>query len=209
MNDLTTTTENEVSANDPAAAYRNLADEAGGGGDFLKFKKGKFVKGSNDEEAPLGTRYAVNMIGLERGYIKFSVEPPEKRMARPSEPKITRESLGETDDSLWEKDDNGNPQDPWTPTWEIPLRDIGTGEELVFATSSTGGINALGRLCSAYVNRLAMGGHAVPIIALGASSYKHKRFGDVDVPTLRILSWQKEEDLVAGKADGLDDQIPF
>lgn len=211
MNELRISTENEVRKTlDLATAYLDIGDQVGSGDDFLKFKRGKFFKGADEQEVAHGTRFAANMRDLQMGFIKFVPEsPPEKAMARPGQSPVQRESLGDTDEAQWERDDNGVAKDPWTPAWELPLKDLATGEELVFSTSSAGGINALGRLSKAYGNRLAMAGHAVPIVELGASSYRHKRFGDVDVPTLRIVAWQKEEDLVAGKAEGLDDSIPF
>jgi hypothetical protein len=212
MNVLTSNTKQEIAkTQDLAAAYRDIGDQAGSGEDFLKFKRGKFVKGADDQEVAHGMRFAANMRDLQMGFIKFVPEtPPEKAMARPGQPRVQREALGDTDEALWEKDDNGVAKDPWTPAWELPIKDVATGEELVFSSSSAGGINALGRLSKAYGNRLAMAGHAVPIVELGASSYRHKRFGDVDVPVLQVVSWQIEEDLIAGKAaDDLDDQIPF
>ncbi len=215
-------TENQTPAtSNTAAAYRELADEAGGAGDLLKFKRGKFFKGKDEEEVPLGACFACNMAGLARGFIKFNEDSVEKAMAHPGEPPLVREAMGDTDEVLWPKDDNGIAQDPWTPTWELPLKNIETGEELTFATSSTGGINTLGRVCAGYGNQLAIGNTAIPIVELGASSYRHKRFGTVDVPVLRIIEWKTEQQLVSGDeaevpprparpaAEQLDDEIPF
>ncbi len=204
-----------------AATYRDLADEAGGTSDLLKFKRGKFLRGRDEDEVRHGTRFAVNMNGILRGYIRFGEDGVEKAMAHPGEPAITRESLGNTDEAYWDKDENGIVTDPWVPTWEVPLKNMDTGEELTFATSSAGGKNAVGRLCLAFGNRLAAGNPAIPIIELVASSYTHRRFGTVDVPLLKIVAWQTENELIAAETPGrprraepapvpgFDDKIPF
>ena len=115
MNDLVKTQTQTPAAPVDASAYRELADEAGGGGDLLKFKRGKFVKGPDEEDVPHGMQYAANMAELTRGFIKFAEDGVEKVMARPGERRIERETLGDTDEDQWEKDDNGVAQDPWSP----------------------------------------------------------------------------------------------
>ncbi len=93
------------------------------------------------------------------------------------------------------------------------MKAIDSGEELVFATSSSGGISALGRLCNSYGNRLAMGSSGVPVIELAASGYRHKRFGLVDVPVFKVVAWHSEQDLIAGNAQSLtgelNDELPY
>src|SRR5688500_6541123 len=64
---------------DPYDAYGQAA--ASGSGDFLKFAKGEWLKGQNDDEVELGTRLAANMAELSIGWIRWEDKKPvERRM---------------------------------------------------------------------------------------------------------------------------------
>lgn len=175
---------------DPYAAYGQEA--ASGSGDFLKFSKGEYLKGQNDDEVAIGTRLAANMAELSIGWIRWEDgKPAERRMgllAQGHKPEA-RDSLGYTDQSQWEEDENGKPKDPWNFTNELPLANPETGEQMTFSASSKGGIGAIGNLCKAYGREYRAREGQVPIIELQRDSYKHKVYGKTYVPLIPIVAW--------------------
>lgn len=175
---------------DPYAAYGQEA--ASGSGDFLKFSKGEYLKGQNDDEVAIGTRLAANMAELSIGWIRWEDgKPAERRMgllAQGHKPEA-RDSLGYTDQSQWEEDENGKPKDPWNFTNELPLANPETGEQMTFSASSKGGIGAIGNLCKAYGREYRAREGQVPIIELQRDSYKHKVYGKTYVPLIPIVDW--------------------
>jgi hypothetical protein len=208
-------------AGDPYAGYGAVA--SAGGTPFLKFDRGKFKYGLDDDELPLATRLVPNMSEVMIGWLKWSkgevVDDAMIRLAEGYKP-AAREDLGDTDASLWDTDDAGKALDPWTFTNTVPLKQPGPGAEFIFTTSSKGGISAVGKLCTAYGNgRLANEGK-MPLVELGTSSYPHKRYGEVHVPVFRVVGWF---DVTGGGDSGevperpkradtepeLDDAIPF
>jgi hypothetical protein len=176
---------------DPFAAY---GQEAASGGAFLKFSKGEWLLGQNDDEVPLGRKLVANIEEMAIGWIRWSGgKPAERRMGLLSQgfrPE-TRDALGYHDESLWDLDNEGRPQDPWNFTNEIPMADPDDGEQMTFSASSKGGIGCIGSLCKAYGRerpaRLAAG--EVPVIELGRDSYMHPVYKKTYVPVLSIVNW--------------------
>ncbi len=125
------------------------------------------------------------------------------------------EDLGDDDRNAWETDPNGTPQDPWRECNTLPMKDPGTGQEFVFTTGSRGGIVALGKLSSKFGRQRHKQAGRLPVIEIGADSYRHKAYGDVRYPTFDIVGWESEDALIAvetdddSPADELSDSIPF
>lgn len=177
---------------DPFAAYGQEA--AGNTGDFLKFSKGEWLKGQNDDEIKLGTRLAANLEELSVGWIQWADKKPvERRMGLLAQGHVPerRPELGLLDQGAWEVDKDGKPQDPWSFTNEIPVVDLVTGEQMIISMSSKGGIGAIGTLCKAYGRerpaRIAAG--QVPVIELQRDSYKHREYGKTYVPVMLLADW--------------------
>lgn len=181
-------------AYDPFAAYGQEA--AAGSGNFLKFSKGEWLLGQNDDEIPLGRRLVANMHDLSIGWIRWADgKPADRRMGLlaagfRAEP---RDSLGYTDQSDWETDDDGKPQDPWTFTNELPMADPETGEQMTFAASSKGGIGGIGNLCKAYGKEYRQREGMVPVIELARDSYVHPKYKKLYVPVLPIVDWMAND----------------
>jgi hypothetical protein len=175
---------------------------------LLKFVKGRYFIG--DDEVPLGKRYIAHVNQLNHGWWKFvDGRVTDQRIGSVAEgfQPPTREELGDTDESKWEKDATGNPRSPWTFQYYLALEDVESGVLVTFVTGSAGGNAAIGRLCGQYA-RNASNGH--PIIRLGASSYKHKNYGRVEVPDLPVIGWTMEVTpvLTAARND-MDDDVAF
>lgn len=194
---------------DPFAAY---GQEAASSGAFLKFSKGEWLLGQNDDEVELGRRLAANMDELSIGWIRWSDgKPAERRMgllAQGFKPE-PRDALGHTDESTWELDDEGRPKDPWNATNELPLADPNDGEQMTFSASSKGGIGCMGNLCKAYAREYRSKAGLTPVIELGRDSYKHAKYGKTYVPVLTIVDWVANGSVPVPAPDGGDvDEVP-
>ena len=199
-------------AEDPFAAYGYAVET---GTPFLKFIKGLYQFGTDNEELPIGTRLVPHMDELKAGFIKWKDGVPEtETMVRVGDgkPIPRREDLGDDDRNAWETDPNGTPQDPWQAVNTLPMKDPETGQEHIFTTGSRGGIGAVGKLCIAYARQRQRG--KLPIIEIDSDSYRHRTYGDVSYPTFKIVGWQSEAKLIAGEkgGDDLDEvlsEVPF
>lgn len=195
-------------------------------GDLLKFSKGDYLYGQDNDEIALGTRMVANMDQLLRGWIKWADnKPTEQIMGLVVEgfrvPK--RDTLGDLDESQWEVDDNGQARDPWQETYYLLLRQLDKdgkplGEEglFTFTTSSTGGKDAIIDLCAKYGKWMRMRAGDYPIITLDMEKYNHpnKQYGVIKKPKFKFnpqKDWFPKSEFgsieEAGEADG--EEIPF
>lgn len=214
MNEMTTMQQGTALAApggyDPYAAY---GQEAANGGAFLKFSKGEWLLGQNDDEVALGRLLAANMDELSIGWIRWADgKPAERRMGllaagHKAEP---RDQLGYVDQEEWEIDTtSGKPKDPWNFTNELPLADPETGEQMTFSASSKGGIGAIGNLCKAYAKQYRDRAGFVPVLELGRDSYKHPEYGKTYVPVLTITDWVANGSVPIPAPDGgSEDETP-
>lgn len=212
MNTQITKTETQLPATavDPYAAYG--AAIASQTAPFLKFVKGEFKFGTDDEVLPLGTTMVPNMAELKAGYLKWRdsevVEDKMRLVVEAAAPQ--REDCGDADRNDWPTDPNGVAVDPWQETTTLPMKCLETGQEFIFTTGSHGGRGAVGKLCTSYGIQRAKRQGELPIIELGATSYRHKTYGEVHVPVFKITGWQSEAKLIAGEASAdFDDSVPF
>ena len=166
----------------------------GQGGTFIKFSKdGKFIKTIDDEEIPVGTEMVCVYDQTQAGFIKFigKGNPPERRMGSIFDgfmpPK--REELGDTDESLWERDLSDRPADPWQHQMMLPLQNAETGELFIFGTSSITGRRAVNNLL-AYCDRMRVKEPDVyPVVKLQVSGFQHRddRIGWVKTPAFAVV----------------------
>jgi hypothetical protein len=176
-------------------------------GKLLKFTKGRFYIG--DDEIPQGREYIAHTNQWIRGWVKFvDGKPTEKRIGRAIDDfkMPNREELGDLDQSKWERDPSGNPQDPWSRQSYLPLEDAEIGEIVIFVTGSHGGRGAIGSLCDAAAQNHQRG---QPRIRLGVTSYKHRTYGRIEVPHFTIVGWTGAAEPPKPIQDEMSDEIPF
>jgi len=133
---------------DPFEAYANAVAPRTIIGTLLRFSKGDYLAGEEGKEIPNGSTFTANLDELLAGWIKWSGgRPIEHMMVRVAEGRTLpkREVLGDSDASHWEADSAGVPRDPWQFTNYLPLLDE-QGGIFTFATSSRGGLTAIGDL---------------------------------------------------------------
>jgi hypothetical protein len=172
-------------------------------GDLLKFVKGDYEVGQEEEKLPLGTKMIAIIPSMINGWIYWEDHRPvEYAMGVLVEgfrvPK--REDLGDTVETDWEKDDNGVPNDPWQRNALMVMVDE-DNNIYTFSTGSKGGLGALGELVGAYTKRARANPEQkppqIPVIELQDDSYKHKLYGRVKTPEFKIVSWVEQAKYIA------------
>lgn len=211
----------ELAADDPGVS--NPFEEVGRQaarrivGDLLKFSKGDYLHGQDNDELPMGTKVIANMDQLLRGWIKWEDNKPvEQIMGLVADgfklPK--RETLGDTDESLWELDDRGQPRDPWQETYYLVVRELRNGEPTqgndglyTFTTASTGGKDAVIALCSKYGKWMRVHPNEYPIITLDMEKYNHpnKQYGVIKKPK---FLFNPKTDWIGKDRFGMIDDLP-
>lgn len=183
---------------DPFSSY---GAKVGQQGTFLTFKNGEFMHGQDGKEIPLGTKLAANVAGLRLGWKRWfagAVTDDFLELLIDQRPIAARNTLGDADSSLWEIDTTTKqPRDPWQLTNELTLVD-NEGETFIYATSSKGGIGAIGRLCKEYGKAYRQRPGQVPIIELATGYYMHKEYGKTYFPEFNIVDWVDENEVGSG-----------
>jgi hypothetical protein len=187
-----------------------VAASALSGGDskpILKFEKGDWLLGQDKQDVSNGTLVAVNMASIEWGWVRWSDNrPTDRRMGLIDEGYRVeaRPALGDTDESMWPRDDTGRPRDPWQKMIEIPVRELaGERREMLLSGGSRGWEGACKALFDAYGKGLKEGkAGKTPIVKLGSSHYDHKSYGRVKVPVLELVEWREPGELLAAPAKG-------
>jgi len=219
-NDITKSGNGTALANpsqNPFTDYGNATTLTGIVGKLLKFSKGDYTFGQDNEELPEGTRFVANMDELLTGWIRWEDNrPTDHVMGKVSEsfqiPR--RNTLGDNDPSAWEIDQNGKARDPWQLSNYLLLKSQGMddaeGDDLyTFTTSSKGGLNAIGLLCKKYGAVCRQKPNEYPIIEIGVGSYKHPNpeFGRIKFPTFEIVGWAPKA-AFAGEVAVLPETLP-
>lgn len=165
-------------------------------GTLIKFNKGDWITG-DDEDLEENTELVANMDQLMVGWIKWVDNRPAEQIMGPVAEGYQaqrRAELGDTDQADWEVDDQGRPRDPWQFSNYIVLKDPGQdaveGNLYTFATSSKGGLGAIGALCREYGKEMRRRPDMYPIIRLGVDVYEHRTYGRIKTPTLTIIGWE-------------------
>ena len=165
-------------------------------GTLIKFNKGDWVTG-DDEDLEDDTELVFNMDQLLIGWIKWIDQRPTEQIMGPVAEGFQparRNELGDTDQSQWELDEQGRPRDPWQLSNYIVCKDPGqdaSDENLyTFATSSKGGLGAIGKLCQQYGRAMRERPDEYPIVRLGSDYYNHAQYGRTYVPEFTIVGWE-------------------
>lgn len=212
MNDVATTNGNAVGVNQQTNFFNEYGEQASAKsivGTLLKFSKGDYLFGSNDEDMPVGTKMIADMDQLKVGWMRWeNSKPTDTKMGAVTagfQP-VKRNTLGDDDESLWERDNTGKAKDPWAFTNNIVLQQVdveGDAGQFTFTTTSRGGINAIGDLCKIYGKNMRARPNEWPVITLGVDSYVHADYGRVKVPEFEVVGWTAKD---ADAGEGNDPQ---
>jgi len=176
-----------------------------GGVQFLKFNgnDGGFTFGKDNNELPLGTRLAVNMLDYKVGFIcwKEGEVVDEVMAAIISEDAPAKASL--TDHGPYKTYSDGT-TDGWSEQRSVTMRGLDDGETYEFKTTSKGALIAMGNLLRDYAKGAAMNDGMIAIVELAESSFVLKKVKGQPTkyaPIFKIVEWAEEADLLA-KLDG-------
>lgn len=183
-------------------SYGNSVSNRNIVGKLLKFSKGDWLAGEDAEEVDPGKQLVVHMDSLAIGWIKWEDNKPSQQvmglLVEGHKPQ-SRKDLGDLEEDEWEVDEqSGQPRDPWQFSNYLIMKEVGAvGDEenlYTFATSSKGGLGALGELCKTYGKAMRTRPDEWPIVTLGVGSYNHpnKAFGRIKFPTLEVTGWEKK-----------------
>lgn len=204
---------------------RQVAKVAGGNsspfpGKQLSFngQDGEWAIGFGDNKETFeGDAFVVLFHQVAHGFVKYAKgSGPQWKflinVADPTAEKAVREDCGDNDESQWDVDDDGKPQDPWKECLIVMVRD-GSGEMFhLLADTVSKRISVGGLLSSIYRQGKAKPG-MLPLVEFGVEKKKSKDGKrSFKVPSFDIAEWQKPsaEDMspVAYEAAGdeLDDE---
>jgi hypothetical protein len=154
---------------------------------MLAFKRdgdGTWSYGQRRTVTEDGSRWAVNPLTFQRGYVCFSADNKKlgERLVPVSQPMP----------EFTELPDKGT---PWSEQWAVHMKCVDgadAGTEVVYKPTTDGGIKAIAALIESVRDRLNGGKHngkVAPIVLLNKDSYPHPKFGRVWTPTLLIVDW--------------------
>lgn len=171
-------------------------------GTLIKFNKGDWITGDDEDVAETDLNGLVaNMDQLMVGWIKWQDNRPVEQIMGPvaegyQAPR--RSELGDTEQAEWETDNEGRPRDPWQFSNYIVLKRPGaeaSDENLfTFATSSKGGLSAIGQLCKDYGKEMRVRPDEYPVVRFGSDSYRHETYGRIYKPIFEITGWEPKSD---------------
>ena len=197
-------------------------------GQLMKFSKGDYLYGKDNDEIPIGTRMIANMDQLLVGWIKWQdSKPVEQVMGLVVEgfKPMKANELPDRDETEWETDDKGKPRDPWQKTFYLLMKELDAdGKPLegddglyTFTTSSVGGKDAISELCARYGKWMRTYPGKFPIITLQKDKYQHpdRQLGIIKTPKFEFnhkKDWIAKEEF--GNIDGGPDEsegeeVPF
>jgi hypothetical protein len=194
---------------------RNVFETAGdamtqGGviiGDLLKFTKGDWVAGRDNDIVANGTELVAVVNGTLQGLVRWEDNHPvEQVMGLLVEGYVPpeRSTLGYNDKAKWEVDaKTGKPRDPWQPTVYMPMVTVNAEKVYTFTTSSDGGMrHAIGPLCKEYGGHIRQHPDELPVVKLAQDSYLHsdRTIGRVKYPEFPVARWVKAEKYLAAVA---------
>lgn len=138
------------------------------------------------------------IVGVDVGYACDNFVPKK------------REELDDTDEASWPKNSRGEANDPWQFGYYLRLTDD-DGNIYSWTAASSGARRAIGDLSRQYLRK-----RANPLVKLGAGSYRHREFGKINTPELKVVGWADDKPaLVANKLSPaslsapIDDEVPF
>jgi len=201
---LTTTNPSNNALTTPAGGnpFLDAAEDMGAssGALFLKFdgNTGVYSYGKDQDELPKGTKVAVNHNEFRRGWICWNDgEVMEEKMVR---------IVDGAPPAKGDLADHGPYEDPkkdgWREQASAQFRDIESGEEFLFKTSSKGGRIAAANLVRDFGKGYAQHPGELAIVALDSVSFdakdeKGKKLGRKYAPMFKIVGWQDEAELIA------------
>ena len=162
-----------------AVALGRVAREAAPSLSFLRMDKaGNWSFGIEADPVEDEQEFFINPTGFRHGWVCWG----------------DAEKLGEALVPVTEALPETGPVPGGGRGWEFQLachfKDVQSGQELVYASSSVGGKRAIAGVAAEIGARCAAGEEKnVPVVTLGSSDYKHKKYGKIYNPIFDVRRW--------------------
>lgn len=150
---------------------------------YLKLDKaGIWTYGSEEIEVEEGSRWAINPATMATGFAAWdkSAKVGEEMEAITSDNVVLRGNLPDVGAS-------------WSPQTAMQLKCLSgedKGAEVLYSTTSKGGVKAFKTMVTAITARIESGNPGVvPIVEMQVDSYKHKKYGKIFTPELKVVDW--------------------
>jgi hypothetical protein len=188
-------------------------------GELLKFngKSGLWTYGKDSLPVEDGRILVAIVPEALAGHVRFqdgTLVDQDWTPAFKFNPRDHRAMLPDTDQDLWEKDEKGNPIDPFKEAAMLPMVDPNTREEFTFSTFSIGGTRAIKQLVGTFCKQMKAAPETtkgcLQVVTLGSSSYKHddKKRGTIYNPVLEGIDWVRASDLLLPPEPGENGEPP-
>lgn len=163
--------------------------KAGGDPILRLLQDGTWLYGAENVEVEEGSRWAINPMSLQHGYISWT--DYDKSDKRSNE--IVGEAMVPFNQPLPGRHDLPNTGWDWTEQVSMNAKCLNgedEGTQVVYSPTSVGGIRAVKELIAAILKQLDIDeNRPVPVVELDTDHYNHKKYGKTYVPVLRIVDW--------------------
>jgi hypothetical protein len=163
---------------------------------FFKSRENIWTYGRQQIEPEEGSRWAVNPMTFQRGYVAFDgSKKVGERMLFVGLPKIDPADLPDVGF-------------PWQEQMSVEMKCLSgadAGVEVCFKAATVGGNSCVLQLIEQIRNRISAGQHGdkiVPILLLEKSGYQHQQYGWIGTPQLNLVAWTSLNDPAPAPAEG-------
>lgn len=178
---------------------RTKLPEAGGATFLRLLKDGDWVFGQEDNAVAKGTEAVINPLSIRHGYSCWTNRQPGEGK---------NESLGEIMvglaqplQAIHELPQHTDPKNgancPWKDQIAMDVKFLDgkhKGTQVLWKTSSVGGLNAARLILDAIIARLDEDtAYVCPVITLDCDSYKHNTYGKTYTPLMEVVGWMDLE----------------
>lgn len=197
-----------VNVKDMAKALAGSATDAGAGDGteiYLKFSKGDWSYGIEEEEPEEDSLWAINPFQCEHGWIAWGAENTEQQG------RVLGERMVSATETLPSENDLPDVGGNWSKVVAMQLKCVKGSDEgiqVVFKTNSHGGRQLYSKMLKAIVQRIEGGDDSiVPVVTLGVDSYKNAKYGKIYTPQMEIDHWATMDGATSA-ADSEEDAEP-
>ena len=178
----------------------NSAEESAA---FLKFAKGEWTWGAEDNEVEPDALWAIHPQGFQHGWIAWGDKAHGNESTKlgeiivpATEPLPLGSSLADVE-GRW---------DQQVAMQLVCLNGFDKGTKVKFNGSSLGVRKVYQKIVNAVVAQINSGQDGVaPVVSLAVDSYKHKTYGKVYTPLMKIEKWQDMAALTEALAEPEDE----
>lgn len=183
-----------------------------GGDPYLRLQTdGNWVYSAENIEVEPGSRWAVNPFSLMHGWVAWTDRPGKQANEIVGEVMVPMTSALPPENEL--RDVSGTADNAhWAQQLSFQLKCVNgedAGEQVLYKTTSVGGMNAMKKIISAIMAQLDKDqDHPVPVIELKTDYYTHKKWGKTYTPIFDIDAWASldgdedtAEDIAAKEAE--------